>query len=108
MPLLLLGELLLPGLRLHLLHLDGVGLSPAHVELVVAHTQGKDALVDAQPRGEKYKIWGLLINRFDDEFAIVERNVANFGPRETNLWCQSEQRKKLHKVRIKIIIITNW
>lgn len=44
----LLGEALLLGLRLHLLHLDRVGLSSSHVQLVVAHAQREDALVDAQ------------------------------------------------------------
>lgn len=38
---------LLSGLRLHLLHLDGVRLASVHVELVVAHAQLQDGLVDA-------------------------------------------------------------
>ena len=46
----LFGESLLLGLRLHLLHLDGVGLAAPHVQLVVAHAERQDALVDAQPR----------------------------------------------------------
>ena len=47
-PLHLLLVLLLPGLGLHLLHLDGVGLPSAHVQLVVPHAEVQDPLVDAQ------------------------------------------------------------
>ncbi len=55
-PLHLFVVLLLSGLSLHLLHLDGVGLSPPHVQLMVSHTQSQDALVDAQSRGIKHKV----------------------------------------------------
>merc|ERR1719334_237782 len=43
--LLLLLQLFFSGLRLHLLDLDGVGLTPAHVQLVIAHAQGENSLV---------------------------------------------------------------
>jgi len=33
----------------------------------------------------------LLVDRLDDEFLVAERYVANFTPRESNLWCQPEQ-----------------
>lgn len=46
-PLLLSLCLLLFGLGSHLLHLDGIGLASAHVEIVVTHAQGQDTLVDA-------------------------------------------------------------
>lgn len=49
-PLLNLLCLLLTGLSLHLLHLNGVGLASAHVQLVVAHAKGEDALVDTKAR----------------------------------------------------------
>ena len=55
-PLHLLLLLLVAGLRLHLLHLDGVGLPAPHVQLVVAHAQSQDALVDAQPRRVEHKV----------------------------------------------------
>ena len=55
-PLCLLVVLLLAGLRLHLLHLDGVGLPPPHVQLVVTHAQGQDALVDPQPGSVEHKV----------------------------------------------------
>ena len=47
-PLLLLELLLLPRLALHLLHLDRVALPSSHVEFVVPHAQGQDALVDPE------------------------------------------------------------
>ena len=85
--LLLLRQLLLLVLSLHLLHLgnmhsfknipspvwsdsvqnqlfylNGVWLSPAHVELVVAHAEGEDPLVDTKARREEDKVWGFLVN----------------------------------------------
>lgn len=55
-PLQLLLVLLLPGLGLHLLHLDGVGLPAAHVQLVVPHAELQDPLVDSQARGVEHKV----------------------------------------------------
>ena len=55
-PLHLFVVLLLSGLSLHLLHLDGVRLPPPHVQLMVPHTQRQDALVDPQPRGVEHKV----------------------------------------------------
>lgn len=77
-PLGLLSELLLAGLRLHLLHVDGVGLPAAHVQLVVAHTQREDPLVDANSRREEHKVWCLLVDRLDHELAVVERYIPDF------------------------------
>lgn len=57
-PLQLLLQPLLVGLSLHLLDLDCVGLAAAHVQLVVAHAQLQDALVDPQSWGVEYKILG--------------------------------------------------
>lgn len=51
-----LHRLLLAGLGLHLLHLDRVWLAAAHVQLVVAHAQRQDALVNAQPGSIKHKV----------------------------------------------------
>jgi len=65
--------LLLPGLSLHLLHLDGVGLPPPHVQLVVTHTQRQDALVDAQPRGVEHKV--LHVEERDGSFHVKQLNV---------------------------------
>ena len=50
LPLCLLGETLFLGLCLHLLHLDGVGFASPHVELMVAHAERQDTLVDSQAR----------------------------------------------------------
>ena len=55
-PLHLLGVLVLTSLGLHLLNLNRVWLATAHVELVVAHAQGKDALVDAKSGGKENKV----------------------------------------------------
>ena len=55
-PLQLFLVFVLAGLGLHLLHLDSVGLAAAHVQLVVAHAQLQDALVDAQARGIEHKV----------------------------------------------------
>jgi hypothetical protein len=86
--LLLLGEALLARLRLHLLDVDGVRLAAAHVQLVVAHAEGEDALVDADARREEDEVRRLLVDRLDDELAVRERDVADFGPREADLGCQ--------------------
>lgn len=48
--------LLLPGLGLHLLHLNGVRFTSAHVQVMIPHTQGQDAFVDAKTRYVKNKI----------------------------------------------------
>lgn len=72
LPLRLLGQLLLPGLGLHLLHVDGVGLAATHVELVVAHAQSQDALVHAHARSKEHEVWRLLVDRLDYELAVVE------------------------------------
>lgn len=55
-PLHLFLVLLLSGLSLHLLHFNGVRLSPPHVQLVVSHTQRQDALVDPQPWSVEHKV----------------------------------------------------
>lgn len=83
----LLSQLFFPGLCLHLLHLDGVGLASSHVQLVVAHTQGQDTFVDAQAGGVEHKVGGLLVDGLDDKLLVVEGNVADFTPREADLWC---------------------
>ena len=57
-PLHLFGVLLLPSLGLHLLHLNSVRLSAAHVELVITHAQSQDTLVDAETRGIEDKVLG--------------------------------------------------
>lgn len=119
-PLHLFVVLLLPGLSFHLLHLDGVGLSSPHVQLVVTHTQCQNALVDAQTWGIKHKVlkawikeqnrsvWSIyiklkdeylwtecdthrcfLVDGFDDKLLVIERDVSNLTPGESNLWCQS-------------------
>lgn len=55
-PLHLLVVLLLSSLSFHLLHLDGVWLAAPHVQLVVAHAESQDALVNAQSRSVEYKV----------------------------------------------------
>lgn len=66
-------------------HLDGVRLSPPHVELVVAHAEGQDPLVDPQARGEEDEVGRLRVDRLDDELSVVERDVADLGPGEADL-----------------------
>lgn len=69
-PLHLLLVFLLFGLGLHLLHLNCVGFTATHVQLVVAHAQVQDALVYAQSRGVKHKVLNLgkeLNNKNDKE-----------------------------------------
>lgn len=83
--LLLLGKTLFARLRLHLLDVDGVRLAAAHVQLVVAHAEGENALVDANARRKEDEVRCLLVDGLDDELAVRERYVANFGPRETDL-----------------------
>lgn len=56
LPLPALDLLLLSGLDLHLLHLDRVRLAAAHVQLMVAHAQVQDPLVDAQSRRIEHKV----------------------------------------------------
>ena len=57
-------------------NLDGVWLPAPHVELVVAHAEGEDALVDPQPRREEHKVGRLRVDRLDHELAVVERDVS--------------------------------
>lgn len=56
LPLHLFMVFLLSSLGLHLLHLNGVRLSPPHVQLMIAHAQSQYALVDTQTWGIKHKI----------------------------------------------------
>ena len=80
----LLGDLFFARLSLHLLNIDGVRFASAHVQLVIAHAQGEDTFVDANTWREEYEIGRFLVDRLDDEFAVVERDVPDFGPRETD------------------------
>lgn len=57
-PLPLLLQPLLFGLRLHLLNLDGVWLATVRVELMVSHAQLQDGLVDPQSWGVEYEVLG--------------------------------------------------
>lgn len=91
-PLLLLGQLLLSSLCLHLLHLNGVWLPTAHVQLVVAHAQCKDSLVDPEARRKEHKIGRLLVNGLDDELPVIEGNISDLTPGEANLGSQSVNR----------------
>ena len=93
-PLLLFGQFLLPGLSLHLLHLNGVRFATAHVQLMVPHAQRQDALVDAKTRCIEDKIWCFLVNWFDDKFLVIERNVPDLTPGETDLRCESETKQE--------------
>lgn len=81
---LLFGDFFFASLGFHLLHVDGVRLPSPHIQFVVAHAQGQDTFVDADTRREEHEIRRLFIYRLDDEFAIVERDVAYFGPREAD------------------------
>ena len=86
-PLLLLGHFLFPCLCLHLLHLNGVGLAAAHVQLMVAHAQCQNALVDAKAGSIEHKVGGLLVNGLDDKLLVIEGNVPDLTPGKTNLGC---------------------
>jgi hypothetical protein len=48
--------LLLSGLGLHLLYLDGVRLPATHVQLMVPHAQLQNPLVDSQAGGIEHKV----------------------------------------------------
>ena len=61
---------------------------------MVAHAERQDALVDSQTRSEENKVWRFLVDRFDDELAVVERYVSNFRPGETDLRSQPERVKR--------------
>lgn len=56
---------LLSGLGLHLLHLNGVGLSAGHVQLMVPHALQQDALVNTQPRRIEYEVLKIEKKRFN-------------------------------------------
>ena len=45
-----------------LFHLNSVWLPSAHVEFMVAHTEGEDSLVDPQSWGEEHKVRRFLVN----------------------------------------------
>lgn len=59
LPFNLLQLLLLQRLSFHLLYLDGVGLAAAHVQVMIAHAQLQDALVNAQSWCVKHKVLQL-------------------------------------------------
>lgn len=116
-------RLLLTCLRLHLLHLNGVGLAPPHVsakrtlispkiiyfsflsfgcesrrslvwlavQLVVAHAEMQDALVDAQTGSVEDKVGRLFVDRLDHKLLVIERDVPNLAPGESDLWRQPFQ-----------------
>lgn len=63
---------LLTGLSLHLLDLNRVGLAAAHVQLMVAHAQGQDPLVDAQTRSKEYKVLSWREQMFQLSFRELE------------------------------------
>ena len=71
------------------IYLYGVGFSPPHVEFVVAHAEGEDALVDSQPGREEDKVWRFRVDGLDDELPVVERDVPDLGPGEANFGGQS-------------------
>ena len=77
-PLHLLAMFLLSCLGLHLLYFNGVRLSAAHVQLVIAHTQGKDTLVDAEPRCIEHKVLKgkhTIVNFFGGSFICLPLQV---------------------------------
>ena len=84
-PLQLLGHFLLTCLCLHLLHLNGVRLAASHVQLMVAHAQSQDALVDAKAGSVEHKVGGLLVDGLDDKLLVIEGDVPDLAPGETNL-----------------------
>ena len=43
-------------------YLDSVWLPASHVELVVAHAESQDSLVDPQPRREEHEVRRFLVN----------------------------------------------
>lgn len=65
---------LLSSLGFHLLHLNGVRLSPPHVQLMIAHAQSQYALVDAQTWSIKHKIL-QRVNAFNS----MNRNLIFFA-----------------------------
>lgn len=80
----------LPYLLLHLLHLDRVRLSSAHVQLMVAHAQGQNALVDAQTRSVedevlqgKYEGYGRKIRRITVADVIIRYIIFSISHKET-------------------------
>jgi hypothetical protein len=75
---------------------------------MIAHTQGQNTFVDAKTWSIENKVLKssqieirllilehsmnayirLLVDWLDDKAFVIERNVANFGPREANLWSE--------------------
>lgn len=66
-PLQLLLMFLLPSLSLHLLHLDGVGLPAAHVQLMVPHAELQDSLVNSQTWGIEHKVLPIEKGNLDQD-----------------------------------------
>lgn len=75
LPFHLLAMFLFPGLGLHLLDLNGVGLSAAHVKLVVTHTQSQDALVDAKTRGIEDKVLDKIQDVYTSHTWCMQHNT---------------------------------
>ena len=62
-----------------------LNFSPPHVEFVVSHAEGEDAFVDSQFLGEESEVWGFFVDGFYHKFLVVEGDVPDFRPRESNL-----------------------
>ena len=91
LPFVMASDFLLLRLRFHLLNFDGIGLASTHVQLVIAHAQRENASIDTKSRRVEDEIRRLLLHGFNDEFLIVERDVANFAPWKADLRCQSKR-----------------
>ncbi len=84
-PLYLPPVLLLLGLRLHLLHVHGVGLASAHEEVMIADAQVQDELVHAQFARVEGEVGRALLHRLDDKLLVLEGDVSDLGPGEHDL-----------------------
>ena len=75
---------------------------------MVAHAQRQDAFIDSQSLDCEDEIWCFAVDWFYDEFFIVERNVSNFTPRESNFRCQSKKQIHLQKERGEKLFIMHF
>jgi hypothetical protein len=61
------------------------------VQLVVAHAEMQDALVDAQTGSVEDKVGRLFVDRLDHKLLVIERDVPNLAPGESDLGRQPFQ-----------------
>lgn len=104
LPLQLLLVLLLPGLGLHLLYLNGVGLPAAHVQLVIPHAELQDPLVNSKAGGIEHEVLqnrtGWTIRRRNSFLWLSSSKPTSQSSRQTSPKERIKKKKKNKRNRV--------